>query len=355
MSTSWLCRDDLDRARLLDMEQRIRPVRALAMGVLGLALVAAIPWIGAWTLVPLVFAAGLFEYASRKIEHAERPEYWMFAAWTISEVTIAACVLIAGGPHLVGLSWLAIPVITLSSRFSLAGVYAGVAIALALLFAIAFIGDAGKVIDHPPLVLAPASLIIAVAILSTALMRSDVHHRGVAVVDPLTGMLNRKALDDRAEEVAQQSEVTGQPVSLVVCDLDRFKAINDSHGHQAGDAVLKETAYVMRKQLRAFDLVYRVGGEEFVVMLPGATLDEGVQMAELLRHAIEQTAFSGDLRVTMSFGVASSKSGTRFEREPIFNAADRALYDAKKAGRNRVRAASPDAEDSLAPAALARS
>jgi diguanylate cyclase (GGDEF)-like protein len=335
------------------MEHRIRPVRAMAMGVLGLALVAAIPWVGAWTLVPLVFAAALFEYASRKIEDAERPEYWMFTAWAISEITIAACVLIAGGPHMAALCWLAIPVITLSSRFSIAGVYAGVAIALVLLFAIAFIGGADKVIDDPPLLLAPTSLIIATAILSTALMRSDVAHRGAAVVDPLTGMLNRKALDDRSEEVAQQSEVTGQPVCLVVCDLDRFKAVNDSYGHQTGDAVLKQTAYVMRKQLRAFDLVYRIGGEEFVVMLPGATLEEGVQMAETLRHAIEQTDFSDGLRVTMSFGVASSQSGTRFDREPVFHSADRALYEAKKAGRNRVRAAT--AAGTSPAAALARS
>jgi diguanylate cyclase (GGDEF)-like protein len=341
MASSWLCRDDMDRARLLDMEQRLRPVRAVAIGVLALALLAAAPWIGLWTLVPLVFAAGLFEFAHRRLDRAERPEFLMFAAWAGSEVTIAAAVAIAGGPHVATLSWLAIPVVTLSSRFSISGVYAGVGIALALLYAVAFIGDAQEVIDDPVLVFAPTSLIIAIAVLSTALMRSDVENRGAAVVDPLTGMLNRKALSDRAAEVAEQSEVTGQPVGLIIADVDHFKKVNDSHGHQAGDIVLKEAAYVMRKQLRAFDLVYRIGGEEFVVLLPGAGLEEGVEIAEVLRSTIEETRFTGGHEVRMSFGVAASRSGTRFEHQTVFNAADRALYEAKKAGRNRVRSAAP--------------
>ena len=115
------------------------------------------------------------------------------------------------------------------------------------------------------------TLVICTAILSTALMRSDVYHRGETVIDPLTGMLNRKALASRVAELEQQSLVSGEPVGLVVGDLDRFKEVNDSCGHATGDAVLKEVAYAMRKELRAFDLAYRLGGEEFLVVLPGPT------------------------------------------------------------------------------------
>jgi GGDEF domain-containing protein len=127
-------------------------------------------------------------------------------------------------------------------------------------------------VSSPELVTAPVVLIICVALLSTPLMRSDIQHRNDAVIDQLTGMLNRNALKVRVQELTQQSSVTGEPIGLIIGDLDHFKQINDTHGHSVGDAVLKEVAYLMRKQLRAFDLAYRVGGEEFLILLPGSDL-----------------------------------------------------------------------------------
>src|SRR5262249_41852254 len=122
MSGSWLCRDDTDRERLLDMEERLKPVRAVAMGLLALALIACAPWLGWWTLIPLAFTAGLFAVADRVLERVERPEYALFTAWAGSEVTIAVAVALTGGPTVATLSWIAIPVVTLSARFSLRGV-----------------------------------------------------------------------------------------------------------------------------------------------------------------------------------------------------------------------------------------
>ena len=103
-----------------------------------------------------------------------------------------------------------------------------------------------------------------------ALRESDIEHRGAAVLDPLTGMLNRSALNGRVAEIEEQSKLTGQPVGLIVADLDHFKAINDTHGHAVGDAVLRHVAYVLRRELRAYDLAYRLGGEEFAIVLLGA-------------------------------------------------------------------------------------
>ena len=123
---------------------------------------------------------------------------------------------------------------------------------------------------NPVLLLAPVTLVACTAILSTALMHSDVHHRSENVIDPLTGMLNRKALTTRVTELEQQSLVSGEPIGIVVGDLDHFKEVNDNCGHVTGDAVLKEVAYEIRKELRAFDLAYRLGGEEFLVIVPGA-------------------------------------------------------------------------------------
>jgi diguanylate cyclase (GGDEF)-like protein len=336
MSGSWLCRDDFDRERLIDMEERIKPVRRLAMGVLALALIAGAPWIGWWTLIPLAGAAGFFLAADAKLEHSERPEYLMFGAWVGSEVMIAIAVALTGGPEVATLSWLAIPVVTLSARFSLRGVTIGVAIAISLLLAVAFVSDAGGVLDNPTLVMAPLALIVATAVLSTALMESDMEHRGQAVIDSLTGMLNRKALMNRVDELAQQSAVTGEPVGMILGDLDRFKKVNDSKGHAAGDAALTDVAYLLRKRLRAFDLAYRIGGEEFLVLLPGADTRECAMIAEDLRQAVAARTVGDGSTLTISFGVSASPRGGGFDYQKVFAAADDALYEAKSGGRNRV-------------------
>ena len=136
-------------------------------------------------------------------------------------------------------------------------------------------------------------------------------------------------------ELEQQSAITGDPVGVIAADLDRFKSVNDSLGHAGGDAVLKDVAYLLRKQLRAFDLSYRLGGEEFVVLLPGADLEVGAKISEQLRAAVEANSFQ-DLEVTMSFGVSASERGTHFEFDSVLAEADEALYEAKRSGRNRV-------------------
>jgi diguanylate cyclase (GGDEF)-like protein len=287
-------------------------------------------------LIPLALAAALFGVADKLLQRTERPEYVIFAAWTGSELTIAAAVALAGGPTTATLSWLAIPVVTLSARFSLRGVLVGVAIAIGLVFAVGFGTDAAGVIDEPPLVGAPVALILAIGVFSTALMRSDVEHRSRAVVDQLTGMLNRQALANRVAELEQQSLVTGQQIGLIIGDLDHFKEVNDSQGHAVGDAVLTEVAYAMRKQLRAFDLAYRIGGEEFLVLVPGSDLQEATRLAELLRRTVAASRFGNGADITISFGVSTSIAGERFDYEQVFAAADEALYGAKALGRNRV-------------------
>jgi len=336
MAGSWLCRDDFDRERLLDMEERIKPVRRLALGILAIALIASAPWLGWWTLIPLAGAAGFFLAADAGLERSERPEYLMFAAWVGSEMMIAIAIALTGGPDVATISWLAIPVVTLSARFSLRGVIIGVTIAIALLVAVTFISATGAVLDDPTLVLAPLALIVAIAILSTALMQSDMEHRGEAVIDPLTGMLNRKALMNRADELSQQSEVTGQPVGMILGDLDQFKDVNDSQGHAAGDAALTDVAYLLRKRLRAFDLAYRVGGEEFLILLPGADTPECATIAEELRSAVASEPVGDNTMLTVSFGVSASAPGESFDYAKVFAAADEALYEAKSDGRNCV-------------------
>jgi diguanylate cyclase (GGDEF)-like protein len=347
-ATSWLCRDDFDRERMLDMEERVRPVRQRALAILAVALIASGPWLGWWPALFLIPAALCFGAADLLMPRVARPELLMFGAWIGSGLVIGGAVALSGGPSEPTLSWLAIPVITLSSRFPMRGVVVGVIVNILILLAVAFGVHTDQVIANPVLVVAPVALLLCVAVLSTPLMRSDIQHRSDAVIDQLTGMLNRKALSTRVAELAQQSQLTGESIGIIVGDLDHFKQINDTRGHSVGDVVLKDVAYQMRKQLRAFDLAYRLGGEEFLILLPGSDLQRSAQLAEKLREAVANNGVAGGLEITMSFGVGASQGGEPFDYPAVFKMADAALYRAKRSGRDRV-CLSEDAETS-APA-----
>ena len=347
--SSWLCRDDADRERMLDMEDRVRPCRQRALGILFVAILAVGPWFGWWPLLFLIPSAGFFIAADHFLTRVARPELVMFAAWIGSEVTIAGAVSLEGGARVVALSWLAIPVITLSSRFSMRGVIAGVAIASALVLAVGFGAAPSAVLNSPDLVIAPLALVLCVAVLSTPLMHSDIQHRSDAVIDQLTGMLNRTALGARTHELAQQSGVTGEPVGVIIADLDHFKRVNDTRGHAVGDMVLKDVAYLLRKQLRAFDLAYRLGGEEFLILVPGSDIVHTAELADRLREGIAADPVGEGLTVTISLGVGASQQNERFDYSAVFADADAALYRAKRSGRNRVCVASEldDAADAV--------
>ncbi len=334
--SSWLIEGGMDRERMLDMDRIVAPVRQRSFLVMAAALLICGPWLGWWTLIPLAVAGVVFKLADDAVERVSHPEYLLFAAWAGSELMIEVSVALTGGPNSPAMAWFAIPIVTLSARFPARGVLLGIAVTFALMLAVAFGVNAHAVIEHPPLLIMPLALTAAVGILSTALMQSDVSHRSKAVIDQLTGMLNRNSLADRTLELEHQSERTGQPVGLIVGDLDHFKQVNDQHGHATGDAVLQDVAYMLRKQLRAFDLAYRIGGEEFLVLLPGADLQHTADMAERLRKGVSADTVGGGLRVTMSFGVSASHSGSAFHYKTICAEADAALYEAKRNGRNGV-------------------
>jgi diguanylate cyclase (GGDEF)-like protein len=321
---------------MLDMEERVRPVRRRAAVIMALAILAAGPWLGWWPLVFVVCILGCFSAADRLMPRLARPEFLMFGAWVCSGLTIALAVALSGNLGTPALSLMAIPVITLSSRFSMRGVVVGVVISIGLTLLVAFGVHRHPVLVNPVLVIMPVALILCAAVLSTPLMRSDIQHRSDAVIDQLTGMLNRNALTARVQELAQQSAVTGEPVGVIVGDIDHFKRVNDTRGHTAGDAVLKDVAYVWRKQLRAFDLAYRIGGEEFLILLPGSGVRRSAELAERLHEAVSAEQLAGGVSITMSFGVDASRRGEPFDYARVFAQADAALYEAKHSGRDRI-------------------
>ncbi|MGJ7457458.1 sensor domain-containing diguanylate cyclase [Halomonas sp. RA08-2] len=164
-----------------------------------------------------------------------------------------------------------------------------------------------------------------------------------AMTDPLTGLGNRRYLEDQAAREIARAQRSGAPLSLIVVDLDHFKRVNDTHGHDVGDLVLQAFASTVRPQLRDGDVLCRMGGEEFAVLLPDTTREQAMQVAERLRQAIEESPAEvgdegiegGRLAYSASLGVTLVSAGER-SLKPAIKRADQGLYAAKEAGRNRT-------------------
>ncbi len=158
----------------------------------------------------------------------------------------------------------------------------------------------------------------------------------LAITDPLTKIHNRRYLDLQinAAPLCHGSE---QSTTLILFDIDHFKAINDTYGHDAGDTVLKKLAVVVRGIIRNSDIFVRIGGEEFMIILPNCPLDQGIKLAERIRETIERTAFiynEKPILVTISMGITEYTGGQDISR--FIEKADEALYQAKETGRNKV-------------------
>jgi diguanylate cyclase (GGDEF)-like protein len=163
--------------------------------------------------------------------------------------------------------------------------------------------------------------------------------REISLTDGLTKVDNRRSLEERLHEMWEHSVRLHEPLAIVMCDIDKFKSVNDNYGHQAGDAVLQQFARLLKEEAREIDRVGRYGGEEFLLILPGTVLDAAVTFAERLREKVAGHTFSfpgGTLERTMSCGVSASPHPKVKDQEALLRTADDALYVAKETGRNRV-------------------
>jgi diguanylate cyclase (GGDEF)-like protein len=171
------------------------------------------------------------------------------------------------------------------------------------------------------------------------LLEANERLRHMSQTDGLTGLDNRRNLEERIEEMFEHAKRLNEPFSCVMCDLDRFKSVNDTYGHQAGDAVLKQFARILRNEVREIDRAGRFGGEEFMLLLPGTVLDAAVTFAERVRKQIESHTFTFDqtsIQRTASIGVSAWPHPRIKDCDALVRAADDALYVAKETGRNRV-------------------
>ncbi len=281
--------EEARRERLLDMEERLRRYRFATFAILGVALAVgggSSLGYGYWWIAPLVAGLAGFAVADRYMRNSARPALWVAGAWAALPVILAASVLLTGGATSPVLVWFATA--RRHPRLPLRAAGDGPRDDLPD-------RDVPRRRGHPrsarglgaarPDLIAIAALIVSTVILSGALVESDRAHRRRSTLDPLTGLFNRNALEQRLAELDGQpcDPSEGLSHAFLLCDLDHFKRVNDQFGHAAGDAVLQDVAYTMRAALQAGDSIYRVGGEEILVMLPGAGHADALEIAERLR------------------------------------------------------------------------
>ena len=182
--------------------------------------------------------------------------------------------------------------------------------------------------------------VLSMALFGLVLGRQEDRLETLSLTDALTGLANRRQFNVRLLEEVHRAERYRTPVALLIVDLDRFKRVNDKHGHLAGDRVLQVVATMVRDSFRASDIVCRYGGEEIAIIAPNTGLDEAMGLAERMRQRISQTVvpIAGEReQITVSVGLASAV-GAHVTPEELTARADEALYDAKRTGRNRCRA-----------------
>ena len=188
-----------------------------------------------------------------------------------------------------------------------------------------------------PALVAPPIIYLAMSLLCE-LDKAEQHLQRISVTDELTRVFNRRYLLHVIGVAFARSRRYGEELSILMMDIDHFKAVNDVHGHHAGDQVLVEVAQRIRGRLRNIDVVARYGGEEFVAVLPSTAIEGALTLAERVRHAIADESLPTErqvIPVTISIGVASLRDEDE-DVDALLRRADRALYRAKLEGRNRV-------------------
>jgi diguanylate cyclase (GGDEF)-like protein len=332
---TWLCPTEFDRSRMLDMEGRLQWARAVMFGALGIGFGICVPWLG-WAPVALV-AVQVAVYALLRplIAKSTRPEYPIAFAVVLAQVLIALAVALTDASQSPLLIVFLLGIVGLPARFGTTRVVAaGLLLTELLIFAATAGVDPSGFAAHPAQVIVTATASFGLVAFAHALMLAESQKRSDSVVDALTGLPNRRSLEARFTELRASARGTSTPLALLLCDLDLFKAVNDSHGHQRGDAVLVEAGEAIQRSLRPTELVYRIGGEEFLILLPGCDLDLALPVAERVREAVE-SARPGGLPVTASVGLGAA-AGDDIDFDTLFRTADAALYEAKRGGRNQV-------------------
>ena len=264
------------------------------------------------------------------IRRGRDTSWWLFAG--IAPLVIIFLVLSLRTQGMIGVMWCYPSVISFYMMLSERKAWLANAVLLSVVL------PQSWYILEPPLAIRMAASLVAVSVFTALFVRALTyqHNRlqALALMDPLTGLFNRSMLPEHLEQAIQQNRRSGTPMALAIVDLDHFKAINDTLGHEAGDEVLRKVANLLRDRLRTVDRVYRIGGEEFLVLLYGASAGEAQLIAEELRNSIAIAPILSGQAVTASIGTAALHSSEG--RVEWMSRADKNMYMAKQEGRNRV-------------------
>lgn len=340
-----------DRHRAQQVEHAMNRARAIS----AVAILAVVPLFlagrGWWPIVAVGIWLGWSAVASLQARRSAYPELWLLSLTIVTQTVFAIAAYASGGPTSPVLAWFILPLVTAPAR------YTNRVVAVSSTFALLCLGFASLGHGLAPFLAAPQlpAVVLSAGIGSLAyclaMRTTENDQRAAALFDPLTGLGNRAALRAAFEEHRARCAAHGASIGLLVADLDHFKVINDAYGHETGDVVLARVARTLRSAAGEGASAFRLGGEEFVVLLPGASAARVHEAAEALRCAVRQVD-PAEVPVTISIGGASA-SAAETDQVELFRMADAALYDAKRRGRDRVVvwSASAPAGDGNLPAA----
>ena len=340
---SWVCPTDADVQRFYEALPGINRGRRQVVLILLPGSLLMTTWLGVPNLALIAAAATVAVLTDRLA--VSRGTTAILSGLVISvgfQIVLSAGVAATGGLDSPYLAWLSVPVTMLAARYRRAVFAAALLVAFALgalACLVAHVADTGR--EAPAYVQGLSTMILmcALGVIALNLQSAEIESRREATSDALTGLLNRKALAVQFRLMGAHAIATGGWIGVVLCDLDHFKSVNDTHGHAVGDDVLRRVAAVVQSCVRPQDRVFRYGGEELLVLLPDADRGTSAAVAERIRRTVEETPVVG-LRITLSAGVAAASGAVADERK-LLEAADKALYTAKSAGRNRVELAHP--------------
>jgi diguanylate cyclase (GGDEF)-like protein len=323
---SWLCPTDLDRQRVLEAGSRVRMIRNVGSAGVGVALLAATPWLGWWTLILFALSAANFLSVDWRMARAARPERVSVEAILLTLVLLAAGVVLSGGPRSPALPWLVLPAGMVAARFRAQVVSAGIALTVGAILAVTLGADAPATIADPVPVLSTLALLVGVVSIVLALQAAELHQRTEATVDPLTGLSNRRQLVRDLQSACEEAS-SEQPVWLVMFDLDGFKAYNDMFGHLGGDLLLERLARRFSAALADVGRAYRLGGDEFCALV---WRGHGEELIDACLAGL--TAEGEGFRITSSYGVVTVPDEAG-EVERVLELADERMYSFKDSRR----------------------
>lgn len=324
------------RDHLITMTERQRREALLPYAVIFAAQLAAVPWSG-WTLVAgTAFGAVVHRLAQRRIRLWTHPQAVMMATWMVWQTSAWVGAVFVPAPRMRILPGFAILLVTVSSSFARPYALAATAYACALIVALPAVTDPGSMWDTPQEFTCSLAVVAAVVMVGRALGARALGLDRDSSFDALTGLPNWKACQASVQEWEATRGKDADRLPLLLIDLDNLKAINDAHGHARGDEVIRGVAARLEEVTRHEGALFRLGGEEFAVLVRGDDVDDVEALGERLRRTVSDRLVAG-LDVTVSIGAAVAHHG--LDPGTLFNAADGALYGAKHGGRNRVERA----------------